>query len=193
MVVLLAEPQVYQWTRSEYYKIAELGLFSGKPVELIEGQIIAMSPMGTRPRTSMRLTEKALRGIFHQGYFASTQCPLDLSEISEPEPDVTVIVGDVRDYTDTHPTTAVLVVEIAETSLAYDRTTKASLYATAGILEYWIVNLSGRQLEVHHHPTEDVAQSYGFGYAEVTIHTVGDSVRPLAAPQTAIAVADLLP
>ena len=121
------------------------------------------------------------------------QGPLDLGEISEPEPDVAVIAGNVRDYTDAHPTTAALIVEVADTSLAYDRTTKASLYAKAGIADYWIVNLIERQLEVHRYPTSDAARLYGFGYAEITVLTAAESVVPLAMPQASIAVADLLP
>jgi Uma2 family endonuclease len=191
--VPVAEPHVYRWTRDEYYKMAEAGLFDGKHVELIEGLIIEMSPMRSRHRTSVVLTGDALRKVFSQGYFISTQCPLNLGEASEPEPDVAVIAGNVRDYVDAHPTTAALIVEIAETSLAYDRTYKMSLYAKAGILDYWIVNIMDRQLEVHRNPRVDTTQPYRFGYADITILTVTDSVTPLVMPQAVIAVADLLP
>lgn len=127
------------------------------------------------------------------GYFVSTQCPLDVGELSEPEPDVTVVAGDVRDYKDAHPTTAVLIVEIADTSLAYDRTEKASLYAKAGIADYWILNLMDRQVEVRRDPVADPMQPFGFGYTHVTILAETGFVSPLAMPQAVIAVADLLP
>ncbi len=192
-MALLTEPRIHQWTRDEYYKMAEAGLFDGKHVELIEGQVIEMSPMGSRHRTATTLTGDALRQVFRPGYFVSVQCPLDLGDISEPEPDVAVIAGNVRDYTDAHPTTAALVVEVADTSLAYDRTTKASLYAKAGLADYWIVNLIERQLEVYRHPTADAAQPYGFSYAEVTVCSAAESVAPLAMPQAHIAVAEVLP
>lgn len=192
-MALLVEPHVHQWTRSEYYKMAEAGLFDGKHVELIEGQVIEMSPMGSPHRTAVLLTGDRLRQVFRQGYFVSTQCPLDLGEIFEPEPDVAVIAGSIRDYTEAHPSTASLVVEVADTSLTYDRTTKASLYAKAGIAEYWIVNLVNRQLEVRRTPRVDAMQRYGFGYAEVTIYAATDVVAPLAMPQTTVSVGDVLP
>jgi Uma2 family endonuclease len=184
---------VHQWTRSEYYKIAEVGLFDGKHVELIEGQVIEMSPMGSRHRTAVILAGEALRQVFRPGYFVSTQCPLDFGEITEPEPDVAVIAGQVRDYAKAHPTTAVLLVEVADTSLTYDRTTKASLYAKAGIAEYWIVNLIERHLEVHRTPVADATQPYGFGYADITMRTATEVVTPLTMPQAAMAVAEVLP
>jgi Uma2 family endonuclease len=192
-MTLMVEPHVYQWTRDEYYKMAEAGLFHGKHVELIAGQVIAMSPMGSRQRTATTLTGDVLRLVFRQGYFVSIQGPLDLGDISEPAPDVAVIAGSVRDYTDAHLTTAALVVEVADTSLAYDRTTKVSLYAKAGIPEYWIINLIVRQLEVYRRPSSDATQLYGFGYAEATIFTAAERVAPLAMPEATIAVADMLP
>ena len=192
-MALLVEPRVHQWTRSEYYKMAEAGLFAGKHVELIEGQVIEMSPTGSRHRTAVLLAGDALRRVFRQGYFVSTQCPLDLSEITEPEPDVAVIAGQVRDYAEAHPTTAVLIAEVADTSLTYDRTTKASLYAKAGIAEYWILNLVDRQLEVRRTPVADTTQPYGFGYADITVRTATEVVTPLAMPQASIAVAEVLP
>jgi len=191
-MALLVEPHVHQWTRDEYYKMAEAGLLDGKHVELIEGQVIEMSPMGSPHITAVTLTGDVLREVFRVGYFVRIQGPFDLGELSEPEPDVAVIAGKVRDYADAHPTTAVLIVEVADTSLAYDRTTKVSLYAKAGIEDYWIVNLIERQLEVYRHPTVDAAQPYGFGYAEITTLRAAERVVPLAMPQASITVADLL-
>jgi Uma2 family endonuclease len=192
-MALLVEPHVHQWTRDEYYKMAEAGLFDGKHVELIEGQVIEMSPMGSLHITAVTLAGDVLRQVFVTGYFVRVQGPLDCGELSEPAPDVAAITGNVRDYTDAHPTTAALIVEVADTSLAYDRTTKASLYAKAGIADYWIINLIERQLEVYRHPTVDAAQPYGFGYAEVTVRTAAARVAPLAMPQAHIAVADVFP
>lgn len=192
-MALLVEPQVHQWTRSEYYKMAEAGLFDGLHVELIEGQVIEMSPMGSPHITAVTLTGESLRQVFESGYFIRIQGPLDFGDISEPEPDVAVIAGTIRDYTEAHPSTAVLVVEVADTSLTYDRTIKASLYAKAGIAEYWIVNLRNRQLEVHRTPCVDTGQRYGFRYAEVTLYAATENVAPLARPQATVSVVDLLP
>jgi Uma2 family endonuclease len=160
---------------------------------LIEGQVIEMSPMGSPHITAVTLAGDTLREAIGRGYFVRIQGPLDCGELSEPEPDIAVIAGHARDYTDAHPNTAVLIVEVAETSLNYDRTTKASLYAKAGIAEYWILNLIDRQLEVHRTPVADPAQPHGFGYADITHHAATEVVTPLALPQVTVAVADLLP
>ncbi len=189
----LAEPQVHLWTRGEYYRMAEMGLFRGKHVELVEGQVIEMSPMGSLHATAVALTARRLEKAFGQGYFVRWQMPLEVGETSEPEPDVAVIAGDVRDYRGAHPATAALIVEVADTSLTYDRTEKASLYAKTGILDYWILNLIDRQIEAHRNPVPDAAQSFGFGYTDVRMIPWTDSVASLAAPQAIIAVVDLLP
>ena len=102
--------------------------------------------------------------------------------------------GSTRSYAGRgNPTTALLIVEVSETTLAFDRRHKASLYAAAGIADYWIVNLVQRQLEVYRSPVSDAAQLFGFGYSSRTILDAGDAVAPLAAPKANVAVADLLP
>ena len=190
---LLDPPQVHQWTRDEYYKMAEAGLFEGKHVELIEGRIIEMSPMGSAHATGVSLVGDALRSVTGHGFFTRSQMPLDLGDLSEPEPDLAVITGTPRDYTDAHPKTAVLIVEVSESSLDYDRVEKASLYAQAGISDYWVLNLLDRHLEVRRDPIPNQNELYGFGYKSVTILYAGDFVSPLAVTQASIAVADLLP
>src|SRR5215467_387093 len=155
MVSTVAEPHVHLWTRDEYYKMANMGMFAGKHVELIEGRIIEMSPMGSLHATGVSLAGRRLERELGLGFFARWQMPLDFSELTEPEPDVAIVRGDVRDYKDGHPKTAALIVEVAETSLTYDRTEKASLYARIGIPDYWILNLIDRQLEVRRLPIVD--------------------------------------
>lgn len=189
----LAEPQVHLWTRGEYYKMADVGLFAGKHVELIEGRIIEMSPMGSLHATGVGLAGRALEAAFGHGYFARWQMPLDADEISEPEPDIAIIQGDVRSFKLNHPRTAVLIVEVAETSLSYDRSEKATLYAKLGIPDYWILNLVERQLEVNRGPVVDESQPSGYAYRDVLILKAGDSVSPIAKPNAKIAVDDLLP
>lgn len=188
-MTLLTEPQIHLWTRDEYYKMVEVGLFEGKVVELIEGQVIEMSPMGSLHATVVTLIARRLERAFGQGYFVRWQMPLDVGESSEPEPDVAVIAGDVLDYKAAHPKTAVLVVEVAETSLEYDRITKASVYAQAGIADYWIANLVDGQLEVYRKPVKSATK---FGYADKIILTTIDFVKPLAMSGVEIAVTELL-
>ena len=108
-------------------------------------------------------------------------------------PDAAVVPGDPRDYLDGHPSRPVLIVEVAESRLAFDRHHKASLYARAGIADYWIVNLVDRVVEVHRDPVADAAAPYGFHYRSITRLAPPATVTPLAAPTAVIFVADLLP
>ena len=189
-----AAPHPRLWTREEYYKMAEVGVFRpGERVELIGGRIVTMSPQNSPHFTAICLAEDALRTIFGAGYAVRVQGPLDLSPSSQPEPDIAVVRGSIRDYASDHPTTALLVVEVSETSLTFDRGEKASLYASAGIPEYWIVNLLDRRLEVYRDPVPMPGQPYGYGYRNYTHYFAADEVATLAAPQGAIKVADLLP
>ena len=115
-------------------------------VELIEGEIIEMSPIGSRHFTSVGLTTQVLSRCFTEGYCVMPQNGFDAGPKSEPQPDVAVYEGNIRDFTDALPTTALLVVEVADSTLRSDRDKKARLYAARGIPEYWIVNLRGNVL-----------------------------------------------
>lgn len=189
-----AAPRPRLWTREEYYKMAEVGVFRpGEHVELIGGRIVTMSPQNSPHATALTLAHEELRTLFGTGYVVRMQLPLDLSPSSQPEPDLAVVHGRTRDYASAHPTTALLVVEISESTLTFDRGEKASLYASAGIPEYWIVNLLDRRLEVYRDPVPMPSQAYGYGYRNCTHYFAVDGVATLAAPQGAIKVADLLP
>jgi Uma2 family endonuclease len=191
--VILSERQERLWARKEYYKLAEEGFFNGQRVELIEGRILVRAAMSALHRRGVTKADRILQRIFTKGFHVSTQCPLSIEDISDPEPDVAVVEGSEDDYLETHPTTAVLIVEIADSSLDYDRTEKASLYAKANVPDYWIVNLKDRRSEVRRRPRKDDTQAFGYGYAELTIYIGKDSVSPLAKPKAKISVASLLP
>lgn len=188
----IVEPHVRRWTRDEYYKMAEAGLFGGNRVELIEGQIVEMSPMKSLHATAIMLVARALEDLFKNGYVVRWQMPLALDAYSEPDPDVAVVQGSVRDYTHQHPTTAALVVEVADTSLLYDRTEKARLYANAGIAEYWLVNVREKHVEVYRQPQPTAAQLEA-QYTDVTVLKSTDVITPQAVPAASIPIADLLP
>jgi Uma2 family endonuclease len=190
---VITEPQVHLWTRYEYNQMAQLGLFTGKRVELIEGQVIEMSPMGSLHATAIALAARTVEPAFGDRYFSRWQMPFAISDISEPEPDVAIVLGAIRDYVDAHPTTAALIIEVADTSLTYDRETKGSLYAKAGIEDYWIVNLVARQVEVYRQPIVDEEALYGYRYADKVIYGERDTITPLAQPGATIAVSDILP
>lgn len=187
------EATEYQWTLSECYKLADLGFFNDRPVELIDGRIIEMSPIYSPHATAVTLTGEALRAAFGKEYHVREQGPIDIDESNDPLPDIAVIKGKIRDFKDHHPNDAALLVEISQSTLKYDQTKKASLYARQGIQDYWIVNLKQRQLEIYRVPVRDSSATFWYSYANVQIFSEQDSVSPLAKPDAIIAVADLLP
>ena len=125
----LTAPRAHVWTRRIYAQLIALGIFDAQHVELIEGHILDMTPMGSLHATAVALTANVLEQAFGTGYFVRWQMPFGIGELSEPEPDVAVVQGNIRDYVNAHPTTAALIVEISDTSLDFDRTQKAGLYA----------------------------------------------------------------
>lgn len=190
---LVATPRTRLWTRDEYYQMAELGFFQDQQVELLLGQIIEMSPQSSRHATVVLLVQEAVRRAFGPDYVVRGQLPFLADATSEPEPDVAVVAGSIRDSLEEHPSSAVLLVEVAESSLQYDRTTKASVYAKAQITDYWIVNLLDEVIEVYRSPQPDADTVTGYAYTQVTVVRGGESITPLAVPQARIAVSDLLP
>lgn len=189
-----APVRLRRWTRAEFERLADSGILRpNERVELIGGRIVEMSPQDPDHTTGIQLSDESLRRAFGSGFTIRTQVPLALSEDGEPEPDVAVVPGSPRDYAAEHPTTALLVVEVARTSLAFDRGEKASLYASAGVPEYWIVNLVDRRLEVHREPVPVPGAPFGHAYRTRTLLLPGESVQPLARPEASVAVADLLP
>jgi Uma2 family endonuclease len=170
--------------------MAAIGLFQDQRVELIEGEVITMAAQSNAHVAGVSLVPDALRAAFGPDYWVRVQAPLHVGEHSAPEPDVAVVQGSPRDYTE-HPTSALLVVEVSDRSLAYDRAEKASLYARGGIADYWIVNLVDGQVEIYREPQQQDAQRYGFGYGKREV--ASDGIAPLAIPQSLIATSDLLP
>ena len=161
-------------------------------VELIDGEIVTATPQKSRHATAVSLAATALRLAFGGHVDVRTQLPLAIDAASELEPDVAVVSGSPRDYRDAHPSTALLVVEVADTSLLFDRTTKASLYARAGIPDYWLLNLVDEVLEVRA-PQRSADAPPVSRYASVERYGPRDCVAPLARPDRFIAVEDLLP
>ena len=187
-------PHSYRWTREQFYRMGEMGLFEGRRAILVEGEILAMPPMGDKHRTAIILGDEVLRRAFGEGFFVSVQCPFDIGEATDPEPDFAIVEGQARDFLGRGLTNAALIVEISNTTYRYDQHEKASLYAKAGVPEYWIVNLDRQpaHLEVHLVPQADAAQPYGYGYADVKAYQAGEIVQPLAA-SVPVAVSALLP
>ncbi len=165
----------------------------GEPVELLGGELIVNEPQGSAHHTAVGLVEDALRAVMGPGWLVRSQGPVALDDASEPEPDVAVVPGSRRDYTREHPSRPVLVVEVAETSLRFDRTHKGSLYARAHLDDYWILNLVDRVLEIYREPVPDESSPFAWRYASTDVLGPESSVAPLAVPSARIVVADVLP
>jgi Uma2 family endonuclease len=150
---------IWRFSVAQYHQMIHLGILTeDDPVELLEGWIIHKMPKNPPHRAATKLTRSALEEIVPQGWYVDAQEPITLDD-SEPEPDVVVIRGNTRDYLDRHPGSQdiALVVEIADSTLERDRTSKKRICARAGIPIYWIVNLREQKLEVYTQPT-DTAQ-----------------------------------
>jgi len=182
-----------RWKRAEYDRLVALGVFDGEPLELIGGDLVVAEPQYPYHSSGIGVVEYAIRAALPPGWVTRTQAPVSLDDESEPEPDVAVVAGHPRDYRHEHPARPVLVVEVAESSLTFDRRRKGSLYARAGIADYWIVNLVDRVLEIYREPVPDTVAFYGWSYRSVTRYAPPVIVTPLAFPSIEMAVADLLP
>ena len=186
--------RVRRWTKAEYYRLGELGFFDGQRVELIEGRLVVMSPQNRTHAGVVERLDCVIRELFGTGYRFRAQLPLDLGQATEPEPDFVVGLGvPLSATTAGHPTSALLVIEVSESTLRYDQRDKASLYAKGGVQDYWIVNLVDIRVEIYRDPIPDAMQPFGFRYASRVVLVPPAQVAPLALPGRMIAVAELLP
>jgi Uma2 family endonuclease len=187
-------PALRHFSNREYYAILDAGWFLEHRVELIDGEILEMAPQKNLHAIGVKAAEYVLEHVFGTGYWVRAQASLDLRPRSIPDPDIAVVVGNFRSHNrNANPTTALLIVEVSDTTLAYDRSWKASLYAACGIADYWIVNVVDQQVEVYRNPVADASKRFGFRYADRIDLTAGAIISPLAAPTAKIAIADLLP
>jgi Uma2 family endonuclease len=182
-----------RWRRVEYERLVDLGVFVGERLELLDGLLVVREPQGSSHAATVMHIGQVLAMAFGVAWHPRLQAPLALGEHSEPEPDIAVVAGAPLDYVDDHPSTAALVVEVADSSLRLDRRFKAAIYARAGLPEYWIVNLVDRTVEVHREPQPGTGGADDATYRSIEILRAPAGVTPLAAPGARIAVADLLP
>ncbi len=187
---VIVNPNPILWTREKCYAMKDAGILTER-YELIEGEII--SKMGQKGRHAQTVVQIMtwLVGLFG-GEFVRIQLPLVMPgldrETSEPEPDASVTKLPAAYYGPDNPGAeeALLVIEIADTSLDFDRTKKAALYARAGIPDYWIIDIKARRILVHRIPSSGE-------YRELTAYSEADLVAPLARPETSVPVSQLLP
>jgi|SRR6185369_34723 Uma2 family endonuclease len=184
---------IRRWNRAEYDRLVDLGVFDNEPLELIGGQLIVAEPKGEYHSSAVNAVEYALRAVLPVGWIVRTQAPVSLDAESSPEPDVVVVPGRPADYRHAHPARPPLAIEVSDSSLAFDRQQKGSLFARAGLEDYWIVNLVDRVLEVHRNPAADASAVFGWRYRSIVVLGPDAVVVPLAFPDVSLAVSDFLP
>lgn len=183
----------YRWSCDEFHQLGDEGWFEGRHVILVNGEILDMPVPNPPHDTSVGLADYRFKQIFPPpAYWVRIQTGLVVGADTDLAPDVAVVPGTPRDYIQ-HPRTALLVVEVSESSLAYDLGEKSNLYAAAGIADYWVVDLVHRQLHVFRDPQPDPAQPHGHAYQQHQAFGPTDAVAPLAATGSPVTVADLLP
>ncbi|HFQ92447.1 MAG TPA: Uma2 family endonuclease [Anaerolineae bacterium] len=177
------------FTVEEYHQMAEAGILTEDDrIELIQGEIVAMSPIGVRHAACVNRLTEALSRYFSGEAVISIQNPLQIDEYTELQPDAMLLRRREDYYVQALPTgeDILLLIEVSDTTLAYDRMTKLPLYARAQIPEVWLVNLVDNLLEVYRAPQADAYTEFRRVYQK-------DTAVPLAFPNTPIAVNDLIP
>jgi Uma2 family endonuclease len=189
----LATPKTRRWTRLEYDRLVALGVFEGERLELLDGLLAVREPQGSRHSAGIRRVVAALHRALGEAWQIDSQLPIALDDASEPEPDIAVVPRDTAAYRDAHPSRPVLIVEVAETSYRIDHGYKASLYARAGVPEYWLVDVVRETVEVHRNPEASSEAMHGWRYATIETLRPPATITPMISPQAEIVVADLLP
>lgn len=192
----MVHAQKKRFTVAEFTRLWDVGAFGHERMELIEGEIVRMTPQGDEHRGAIIHGTEVLVLALHDTHWVAVQVPLRLSELSGPEPDFFISPKATNPELPEAMTAeslnkADLVIEVAASSLAYDRDEKASLYARYSVKDYWILNTEQRQLEVHREPTEMPERAFGFGYANVSVFPENATVSPLARPDVVLRVAQL--
>jgi Uma2 family endonuclease len=178
----------YRFNVNEYHKMIEAGIFGEDDrVELIHGEIYVMSPINPRHAGHVNRLVQLFYQRLGNRVLVGPQNPIQTVDDSEPQPDVTLLIPRHDSYSQSHPTPAdvLLVVEVADSTLEYDRNVKAPLYARAGIRELWLVNLIDNRLEVYRDPDPQE-------YRERRLFRSGDTIAALAFPETTFSVAEIL-
>lgn len=189
-----ADPPRAYWTADQFHDLCDSGWFGNRKVFLVDGEILEV-PV-PNPDHDIGVTEayKFLSKTFPDpAHYVRNQQGFNAGLDTDPGPDLAVVKGQSRDYRHGHPTEAVLIVEVSDTSLAYDRRGKMHIYAAAGVPEYWVLDVAGRQLLVFLGPVADPTAERAHRYATQLTLGEGDTASPQAAPAASVMVRDLLP
>ena len=184
----------HKWLISarDFARMTEAGFFEHQRVELIGGDIITMPPISETHAQSLDKITKKLNKTLDDALVTRNQNSFDAGENNRPQPDIAIVrAADLSLHSP--PSQALLIIEFSKTTLAYDRSTKLSLYASIGIPDYWIVNLNNNTVEVYRQPIESQEMEFGWDYASRVIYQRSQSVTILEVPEVSIAVDDVLP
>jgi len=189
----IADPQIHRFTRAEYYQMAAMGLFNDKRVELIAGEILDMPPQTNPHALTIMILNNFLTKHMVEGFLVRCQLPLAVADDHAPEPDFAVIKGKIEEIKD-HPSTALLVIEISYESLKRDRK-KSVVYAQAGVQEYWIINVEGREIIQHTvpRPASSVNGDSQAKYATIRAYAASENIACTVLPLPPRQVEQLLP
>jgi len=178
----------YRFTVENYHRMAEVGILDAdERVELLRGEVVVMTPIGGPHAFSVNRLTRVLHDAVGPRFYVSIQNPVAIDAHSEPQPDLVLARPDPDRYRESHPRPddVLLLVEVADTSLDKDRKVKLPLYAEAGIVEVWIVDLNARAVEVCRDPT-------GGEYRDVHRFQPGDAITLHALPEVTVPVSDFL-
>lgn len=182
---------IRRFSVEEYHRMGEVGILSeDEGVELIDGRILKMSPIGSQHSAYVSLLNRKLRAVEEEA-IVRVQDPIILNDETEPQPDIAVVKFKDNAYADSHPSPedVLLLIEVAETSLEEDREIKLPRYAASGIAEVWLVNLVENIVEVYRTPM--ILANGIFGYCKRTDFQTGESITPEAFPDLVIEVPKL--
>jgi Uma2 family endonuclease len=185
-------PRKKRWTVDEFQRLSDEGWLDPGQTMLLDGEIIEMPIQNPLHSKGVNLADYSMKAVFASGFVVRVQQPLVLSLWTDPEPDIAVVAGSIRDF-DAHPTFAALVLEVSDSTLAIDLGEKSLLYAAARIADYWVLDVNGRQLIVFRDPVADASIASGFRYATKLTLDAAATIAPFAAPNVSLLVADLLP
>ena len=152
----------------EYHKMGEVGILTkDDKVELLFGEIVYMSPIGSKHAACVRRIDKLFQRLIDSSFIVSIQNPIEIGTQNEPEPDISILQPSLNFYEDRHPgpKDVLLIIEVADSSVFIDKNVKLPLYADAGIIEYWIVDLNESQIEVHQNPAKKAYKSRELFYS----------------------------
>jgi hypothetical protein len=187
-----AEPQSaalrWRFSVAKYHQLIAAGIFGEDDrVELIGGDLVMMSPIGSKHAATVKRMNRILNRLFQDRALIGVQDPLQLDDLSEPQPDLTILAPRGDDYATSHPTAdeTLLIIEVSDSTAGYDRDVKVRAYARAGIAETWLVDLSSDWIEVYREPSPA-------GYKLLRKALPGETVSPLAFPDVVLAVDDVI-